>query len=180
MKWPENINDEFYYEYCKLIENLSSLPHRILQNHHLEALSQMILHELSHDQCFGLKRAVYLVDNPDFDHLVGAAGFSCDECALHKKDLWGSPESFVKDMKVAHFHNDVKTFIHHSLRKKDFDLNNAIEVKELGSFVGINNPQIVSWGMKHGNHGILMFESDKDIPEWRRQMLQNSVALLSL
>lgn len=180
MKYPERIDDEFYYKYCQLIENLSRLPHKILQHHHIDALSQMILHELGHDDCFSLKKAVYLVDNPDFDHLIGAAGFCKNECKHHKTDLWKAPTSFVKDMQDASFHNDVKNFMQKSLKRKEVNIKDENDVKHLGEFVGIEDPQAISWGMKHGNHGILIFEGDKNLPEWSKDMLRNSVALLSL
>ena len=86
-------HDEFSDEYYNLIKNLSKLPHRILQNYHLAALSEIILHELGHKDCFDFKRAVYLVDNPDFDHLVGVAGFCNGECKHHKSDLWDCPDN---------------------------------------------------------------------------------------
>lgn len=166
-------------ERLQLIEHLSHLPHKILQNHDLHGLSQLVLHELGHHYCFGLTRAVYLIDNPDFDHLVGAAGFCHKECQLHKPDLWTEPNCFAKDMKLATFHNDMKKLILPSFRRKDIDLHDANEVRELGCWAGMENPQSVCWHMKHGNHGILIFEAGENFSSWKRELLRNAVALLS-
>ncbi|MBU1008196.1 hypothetical protein KKA53_03910 [Candidatus Dependentiae bacterium] len=167
-------------EQLRLVECLSHLPHKILQNHDLHGLPQLILHELGHHYCFGLTRAVYLIDNPDFDHLVGAAGFCHKECQLHNHDLWSAPNNFAKDMKLATFHNEMRRLVLPSFKRKDIDLHNASEVKSLGSSLGLENPDSVAWDMKHGNHGILLFESSMDFSSWKRELLKNAVALLSL
>ena len=148
-------------DYYKLVEHMSQLPHKILQHHYLEALPQIILHELGHNHTgFGFKRAVYLVDNPDFDHLVGSAGFCCEECKHHKENMWHEPHTFVEDMKEAQFHNEMRKIIRQSLKRKDIDLNNHNDVKELGRYLGFACPDSFSWNMKHGNHGILIFEKE--------------------
>ena len=167
-------------EKIQIVERISHLPHRILQHHHIHGLAQLILHELGHAGCFGLKRAVYLIDNPDFDHLVGAAGFCHKECEFHKADLWKTPNSFAKDMKFAHFHNDMRQLALPSLKRKDINLHDADEVKVLGRWTGMDDPQSISWNMKHDNHGILIFEKDGDLTPWKQGLLRNAVALLSL
>lgn len=159
--------------HTKLVDSLSALPHKILQHYHLGYLPQIILHELGHDHCFDLKRAIYLVNNPDFNHLVGIAGFCCKECVLHKKDLWSDPQAFPADMKDATFHNEIKKFVGSSL-------NDPKELMALGLELGLTNPQVFTWHMKHGNHGILIFEQDHDIAPWKQSLLHNAAALLSL
>lgn len=163
-----------------LVSNLSRLPHKILQNHHLEGLSQILLHELGHDTCFGLRRAVYLVDNPDFDQMIGVAGFSKNECKHHKSDLWVSPASFHGDMCEACFHNDSKKFTHKSLQRKNFSIQDGAALKDFGAMFDMENPQAFSWNMKHNNYGILLFEKDKHLCLWREDLLSNAAALLSL
>jgi hypothetical protein len=163
-----------------LVNNLSLLPHKILQNYHLASLSQIILHELGHSNCFGFEKAVYLIDNPDFDHMVGVAGFNKCECKHHKEDLWADPKSFDEDMKEATFHNDAKKIISNSLKLKNLSLDDALDIKEIGRSLGMKNPDFFSWHMKHDNHGILIFEPNKSLCAWRRGLLANAVALLSL
>ena len=173
-------NQNFLGEDYKLTSNLSALLHKVLNYHDVDGLSQMVLHELGHDDCFGLKRATYLVDNPDFDHLLGVAGYCKQDCPCHKKDLWQDPYSFKGDMKGAPYHNQVQNFLNSSLKRKEIDLNSAKEVKELGIQLGIQVPEFFSWNMKHGNHGLLIFEhGEKPVKDWRKELLSNVAALLS-
>lgn len=165
----------------EIIYNLSHLPHRILQHYDIDGLSQMILHELCHKNNFGIPKATYLVDNPDFDHLIGAAGFHDKECHLHKKNLWEEPGSFLSDMKEATFHNDVRKFFKNSLKRRDINLDDSDEVRGLGHFMGMQNPKFFSWHMKHGNHGLFLFDNgDAEFPEWKQKLLRNVAAFLSL
>jgi hypothetical protein len=163
-----------------LVHGITHLPHKILNHHFLSELPQLVLHELGHDNCFGLKRAVYLIDNPDFDHLLGVAGYCCDECKHHSEDMWAKPEGFGEDMGEASFHNDMKKFLRTSFKRRDVDLHKSGDIKELGSLMGIEVPKFFLWNMKHGNHGLLIFDEGKEICPWRKQMLQNASALLSL
>jgi hypothetical protein len=163
-----------------LVENLITLPQRILKHHEVDDLAHMVLHSMAHDNCFGLKRATYLIDNPDFDHLKGVASFASDECSHHKEDLWASPESFKEDMIRAPYHHSIKDFLNASLKRKDVDLHSAQEIKELGSLMGMEDPLFFSWHMKHGNHGLLIFERGKALDIWRNHLLNNFAALLSM
>jgi len=163
-----------------LASNLSCLLHKVLNFHEVDGLSQMVLHELGHEDQFNFNKATYLVDNPDFNHLLGVAGYSNDECHYHQDDLWQDPYSFIKDMESAKYHNEVKNYLNDSLRRKDINLNNSKEVKELGAFLGLKKPEYFSWNSKNGNHGILLFEpQEQEQSTWRVSFLHNIAALLS-
>jgi len=167
-------------ERYRIVESMSRLPHKILKHHNLQFLSQILLHELGHDNCFGLKKAVYLIDNPDFDHLVGVAGFDKCECKYHKDDLWHAPDSFIDDMEHAQFHSNVIKIVKQSLSRKKVDLGKTDDFIKLGKIIGLEDPQFFSWDMKYGNHGILIFEQDRCLCPWSRHLLTNAAALLSL
>jgi len=163
------------------LNNLISLPQKILKNHEVPGLEQILLHELAHDNNFGLKKAGYLIDNPEFDCLKGVAGYCSDECNLHKKDVWEEPNTFMSDMQNAKFHNSMNAFLHNaSLGKKDVHIHDENDLHELGVRLGMHNPSFFTWNMKHGNHGILIFEDGEHGKLRRRDWLRNIVALLSL
>jgi len=158
-----------------------SLPHKILRYHEVDGLAQMILHELGHNKSFGLNKAGYFVDNPDFNCLRGVAGFSCDECSRHKNDLWETPNSFLDDMKEAEFHQKLANFYHNSVSHKN--KNHDVEedaVYELGKALGMIKPEFVAWKIKHGNNGLLLFEATDQLAHHHRDLLHNVVPLLSL
>ncbi|MFH1461424.1 MAG: hypothetical protein ABIF12_00540 [bacterium] len=164
----------------QLASYLSGLLHQVLHYHDVGSLSQIVLHELGHDHAFSLNKATYLIDNPDFNHLLGVAGYCNNECHLHSKDLWKDPYSFVNDMKDAHYHNNIKTYLHDSLKRKDINLESAKEIKELGKYLGLENPEFFSWKMKYGNHGLLLFDrKQEEESHWRKDLLHNVAALLS-
>ncbi|MCK4651021.1 hypothetical protein KAT08_02475 [Candidatus Babeliales bacterium] len=180
MKFNKNNRNDFLNDDHRLTSYLSDLLHKVLRYHDVDGLPQMVLHEIGHKNGFGLKRATYLVDNPDFNHLLGVAGYCNKECCYHKDDLWKNPCSFVGDMKDAEYHNNVKSFLHDSLRKKEIDLKNPKDIKELGNDLGIDGPRFFSWNMKHGNHGLLIFENpEKPLDEWKEKLFSNIAALLS-
>ena len=168
--------------YNRLVENISILPHRILRNYDVDGLSQMILHDLCNDvNGFGFKRAAYLVDNPDFDHIVGSAGFCNKEVGFYDPSLWKDSVSFNQEISKATFHNDVRKFLKNSLKRKDINLNDSDDLLELGRLLGIDNTKYFSWNMKYGNHGIIIYDPvESSLPEWKKEMFNNATALLSV
>lgn len=163
-----------------LVDVITGLPRKILRNHDVNGLTQMVLHDLGHQGGFGFTKATFLVDNPDFDHLIGVAGYNHDECCLHKPDVWANPESFTTDMADAHFHRDVRAVLNSSIRRKDINMNDSHDIELLGKALGLNDAHYFSWDMKHGNHGFFLYEKHEGICVWRDGLLQNVGALLGL
>lgn len=170
-------HDEFNHDQS-LLNSLVGLPQRILQLHEVDELSPLVLHELGHDSHFGLNKAVYLVDNPDFDSLRGVAGFCKDECSLHKADVWQDPYSFAHDMSSGQFHQQIKQFNHASITRNHEQCSQEGLVN-LGKTLGLNNPSCCIWDTRHGNHGILLFEGRENMVEKQKSLLSQIIALLS-
>ncbi len=165
----------------KVVHAILQLPHKILSHHDVDDLAQLVLHELGHDAHFGLTKAAYLVDNPEFDCVKGVAGFCKNECGLHRENLWEAPHAFGLDMKDASFHNTMKNFVQDtSVRRREVDIHNPDDLAALGDRLGLKNPSFVTWNMRHGNHGILLFEEGQVICARRRDLLTHAAALLSL
>lgn len=171
------IPEGFGEEHQELVHRLTYLPHKILRYHHLEVLPHIVLHDIS--QGFDLSKSIYLVDNPDFDHLKGISGYAKDECKYCTVDLWEAPENFQDAMKDAKFFHDVRAFLKHSLKRNNVDLNDSDEVLDFGRDMGLENPQFFAWNMKYGNHGLLLFDEGKNMCTWRQGLLKNAAALLS-
>lgn len=163
-----------------LVDLVTGLPRKILRYHNVDGLSQMVLHELGHEGGFGFEKATYLIDNPDFDHLLGVAGYNKEECTLHKNNIWEKPECFCDDMKEAHFNADVRKYLNNSFTRKEIDLNDADDIRQLGSELGMKEPSFFGWNMKHGNHGLFIYEKSDKICLWRHGLLKNISALLSM
>jgi len=63
---------------------------------------------------------------------------------------------------------------------KDKHIHDKDDIQELGLFLGMKNPNSFTWNMRHGNHGILIFEERDCEQKIDRELLENIVALLSL
>jgi hypothetical protein len=164
----------------KSLDNLLGLPRKILHYHGVDGLAQIVLHELGHHDSFGISKAGYLVDNPDFGCMRGIAGYQSDECAYHKPDVWNDPYSFVSDMQQAKFHGDVVKFSHTSLTRNDHDDIDEQSVHAVGHMLGMKNPLWIAWPMQHGNNGVLLFEQNSQAAAHHRDIFQHFVPLLSL
>lgn len=165
----------------QLVSRLLDLPHKILSHDDLEGLQQLILYELAHDDSFGFNKASYLIDNPEFNCLKGVAGYDKTECvAATAPDRWDNPRGFIQDISQAKFHQKVSSFLNHSLCGAHDKNPEADAVKALSDSLGMKNSSFVTWRMRHGNHGVLLFEEGALPHKHRPELLQHFVALLSL
>lgn len=162
----------------KLLNIFLKIPHKILHHHEHDALASMILHEIgSH---LGFNRATYLVDNPDFGCLKGVAGFCKDDCKEPKEGLWDHPEGFEKNMEQATFYSEVKKFMNQNVNRMEGECD-PNELVALGERLGIQNPQVFTWNMRHGNTGILIFDhGEKKVCKNMTDVLKQVGTLLSL
>ncbi len=173
--------EAFSLEDRSLISAVVSLPQRILAYHNLEGLTDLVLHELAHEECFGFKQALYLVDNPDFDQLVGRAAAHEDECEDHKKNMWETPKSFAEDVGKGEFHRKVRGISEKSFTRGVDDNNAHIkQFSAFGSDLGMEHPHAIVWNIKHANRGVLLFEKRKELTPWHMGVLSKVVALLGL
>ena len=164
-------------EYSNCLDSVLHIPHKILKYHDVDHLPQLVLHHLGHEKCFDFTKAAYFVDNPDFDHFVGVAGFSKDELSRYHDNLWDDPHIAGASIKKIAFSDQVGNILRASFKKKHIDFHNDKEVKSLGKELGMSNPQFVSWDMKHGNHGLLIFEG-RELSDKIRKVLEQAVAFL--
>lgn len=139
-----------------ILSTLSKLPRKMLSLKGQENVTEFVLHELCHKNCFNLEKAAYLVDNPDFNCLKGMAGFCSIEAYKPDEDIWNNPRSFSTHMQGALFNQKVRSFSHTSMRK-DHKPDEAI-VHLVARELHMENPGYYSWDMKHDNHGLLIYE----------------------
>jgi hypothetical protein len=164
----------------QLVSRLLDLPRKILSHDDLEGLQQLILYELAHDDSFGFSKASYLIDNPEFNCLKGVAGYDKNECAVAGVNPWENPRGFIDSMSQAKFHQHVSSFLNHSLCKAHDKDPEADAIQELSKNLGMQNSSFVTWRMRHGNHGILLFEAPANAHHKNPELLHHFVALLSL
>ncbi|MBM3894396.1 hypothetical protein FJ366_02260 [Candidatus Dependentiae bacterium] len=164
----------------ELVHSLLSLPPKIMLHHDISGLAQLVLHELAHDRNFKLKKAIYLADNPDFDHLVGVAGYSLEDKDLISVDMWSDPVSAIERLNESTYSKQIKAVLQQSMKARHVDLQNKEEIERLGKLMGLEKPQFFSWDLKHGNHGLFIFEyiDSSAVEDLKHKLLSNAAALL--
>jgi len=173
-KIPDNfLSDE------RLLRTLLNLPLKILRNHDVEGLPHIILHEIAHANHVGFKRAYYFVDNPDFACMKGVACF-CNEHHNEAIDPWHDPQTFVQNVQQSPFYDEMQKFVQHNVeREKGACKIDALSI--LSKKLGMNEPQVFTWDMRHGNKGILIYEEgDKQWCRNNPELLDHISALLGL
>lgn len=158
-----------------ILKHLSSIPRKMLSVNENENISEFVLHDLCHKNCFNLKKAAYFIDNPDFDCLKGVAGF--EECQAYTSgDIWEKPNDFSTYMKMAEFNQKVRSLQEPSFRRSQKATQEAVE--HIGKKLNIENPLFLSLDLKHDNTGILVYQkvSDKDL--YQEQDILNGITLL--
>ena len=157
---------------------LYDLSDRIIKNYDLHDLPTLVLHHVGHEESFGLKKAAYFIDNPDFNHFQGIAGFTTSECKLHHPTLWKSPTSFNENKKTARFHKSVEQFADESLSKKS-KISPESKLKKIAKELGLTSFDFFSWTLKYGNTAFLLFESGKKLSKQEKELLEHAVSYLS-
>lgn len=162
----------------QLIEILAHLPQRMVKHHHDHHLSQFVLYEIS--KGFGLSKAIYLVDNPDFDHLRGIAGYCNKEMQVSHNDIWSNLDSVRGEIVEKPFHENVKKHLTESFKRKQGEFSNLQELHDIGVKMGMENPACLVWDGRNGNHGVFVFEKGSQVGVWRYSLLGKIISLLSL
>lgn len=162
---------------AQMLGCVSCLPRKMIALHHVENVPEFVLHDLCHENCFNLNKAVYLIDNPDFNCCKGIAGFSHTQSYSTTEDIWQEPDAFSLFMRSCPFNQKVRDFHMHSIYRNGMSEDELVQrvAKELA----FNSPHYVTWNMKHDNHGLLVYEVAKGNQDELEHHLSNSVYLFS-
>ncbi|OGB83970.1 hypothetical protein A3F66_00430 [candidate division TM6 bacterium RIFCSPHIGHO2_12_FULL_32_22] len=155
------MQDDLLLRYRKLVSRLGNLPMRMVSLYDLGSVGsipEFVLHDLCHEDCFNLKKAAFLVDNPDFDLLKGIAGFSREE--RFKENHWDNPDNFNNHMANSDFNKKVKSFCEQSYKKK-----NKNNLENVARELNLQNPEFKTWPLKHYNHGFLLYEKAAEMED---------------
>lgn len=151
---------------------LTRIPHQIVAHYDIGGLAQLVLHELSHIGMLRLRKAIYLVDNPDFNQAHVAASFEQGSCDVHGDNLWENPEDLISKINTSELYKKLKSVTHGSFHGSEE------RVKTWAESFGFENAQVFFWPMQHGNFGLLCFEHEAGASS--SELLQQLAPLLSL
>jgi len=160
----------------RILQNLSSIPKRMLSLHGRENVTEFVLHDLSHESCFNLGKSAFLVNNPDFNCLKGVAGISLPEIPQGLwTNIWEQSEMFSTYMRNSPFNRKVRNFGQCSL--EGAGRPNPETIENVAHNLGIERPSYHSFDMRHGNHGLLIFEKNTQHDDIQEHLLEG-VSLL--
>ncbi|HJM69243.1 MAG TPA: hypothetical protein QGF02_04820 [Candidatus Babeliales bacterium] len=155
----------------RVLEFFSMLPERIVTLHGTDNVAEFLLYDICHHEDFGIQKAAFFIDSPEFNCMKGVAGINKENkfTGAH----WESPEDFSDHMNGCDFNQQVRMHEAGSIHKSPYD---PVKAKELSGNLDFKNPQYHSWSMKHGNRGFLIYEGDQKEPH---EHMVNSLHLLS-
>ncbi len=162
----------------KVVKFLSEMPRKILSLHGRDNVTDFVLHDLASKSCFNLAKASYFVDNPDFDHLKGVSGYSETQSFEHPNRIWEHPDVFTNHMQGSPFNKQVRSFIRTSPKKESSNAQDIVTV--IAQELSLDNPNYITWDMKHDNHGFFVYENSNGQDEWTKEDLINALYLVSL
>ena len=143
--------------YAKLLHQLAQIPRNMVSNNHQHNITEFVLHDLCHSNCFNITKAAYLVNNKDFRCLRGVAGFYQPEAFLHEESIWKNPEKFSLHMENAPFNKKVRTLNKEHLRLTESD-ESMHNIKALAKDLELENPEFWTTNLKYDNIGILIYQ----------------------
>lgn len=155
----------------QVLHRISSLPQKMLMCSEYENLAELVLHDLSHPQCFNLSKAAFFIDNPDFDCLQGVAGIATEEPGVHMANAWEEREQFASQMRSSVFNTLVRSLTGPSMYRSGKHVDE--EVTKFIRPLALQKPVWRIFKTKHGNQGIFVFES----PEVSHPLVQEDIAL---
>ncbi len=126
-----------------MLNYMSHLPRKMLSLHDHDAITELVLHDLCSERCFNLNKAVYLVDNPDFNCMKGVAGFSRDEMYKDGERMWDDPHAFTEFIKNAPFNQKARNIQLCSLKGGGTD--NETLMRTVASQCTMTHPQCYTW-----------------------------------
>lgn len=153
---------------------VTSLPQNIINLHGLENMPEFLLHSMCQKSCFDLPKAAYFVDNPEFNHLKGVAGFHHPES--YEKNHWSDPEVFTEHMKNATFNKKVRDIMLSSIKKNSHSEGKIVQ--EISEHLGFEKPNYLTWQIKYSNFGLFIFEPRENESELLQEHLHSGLHML--
>jgi len=156
--------------YHTLFYRLSSLPEKIVATHGKENLAEFVLYELAHPQCLNFTKAAFFINNPDFNCLQGIVGFSAPEHAGQAENVWEEEDRFSDRMKQSSFNSAVR-----AIRQQSITNDHAASEQVVAGLIAqllFTNPSWRTFKVKHGNSGILLFETTPEHQDIAQQVTQ--------
>jgi len=149
-----------YLKERDLLHKLGGFSKSIFNNHHLDNLSEFVLHDLCSQNLFNISKAAYFINNPDFSCMKGIVGYYHPE-SFSAGNSWDTIKDFSSHMQQSNFNKKVRSIYDKSIV---FDKNGSEKknIYNLADQLEIVNPMYHVWNAKYDNQGLLIFETPQD------------------
>ena len=144
-----------------LLGHLGNSSKYMIQHHHRDNLSEFVLHDLCSEQGFKIRKAAYLINNPDFNCLKGVAGFYHPE--IFPGMVWQNPKDFTSHMLKSPFNQHVRSYTDTSLPAISSKVFSKKELQGIVDYLEIEDAAYHTWQSKHNNQGLFIFERPQDV-----------------
>lgn len=159
-----------------LLGHLGNSSKNMILHHQRDNLSEFVLHDLCSAEGFKIRKAAYLINNPDFSCLKGVAGYYQPE--IFDGVSWLRPKDFSSHMQKAPFNQRVRSFVNGSLPSISSQALSMQQLHDIIDFLEIEDAGYHSWQSKHNNQGLFIFERPQDMEELNDH-LHNFLHMLS-
>ena len=156
-----------------MLHKFGKFSRNMIDNHHLENLSEFVLHDVCSDDEFGIEKAAYLVHNPDFNCVKGVAGFHRQES--FNSSSWNDHKAFTSHMKQADFNQLVRAYSQENFNHKEISDQH---IEQFAEALQIVDPAYHTWNAKHNNQGLFIFDGSAN-SQALKSHLQHFLHMLS-
>lgn len=150
----------------------ATIPYKILSWYQQECIDNMtkfVVYEICSKNCFGLKKAAFFVNNPDFKWFRGIVGYQAREDSL-----------------ALTTEADIINFFDHSLfhattcaiEDSVCEKNNTVMIQKIADRLHMTSHHFCTLPLKHGNDGLFMYEFFNASDKINIDIIQNIIALI--
>ncbi len=151
-------NTEILSRDAQVLRSLSTIPEKILRLHGTENVSEFILYELCHENCFNMPKAAFFIDNPDFKCFKGIAGYNKKEHPEYHS-LWDEPENFTQFMQNNAFNQKVRAIQQGNADQVDGKHKNPEDyLQDIAHQLDVRDLGFHRFPLKHGNQGLFVYD----------------------
>jgi hypothetical protein len=150
----------------------ATIPYKILswyQQEYVDNMAKLVIYELCSKNCFGLKKAAFLVNNPDFKWCRGVVGYEAREDSLIVKNEADVINFFEQSL----FHATTCAIECVACEKND-----STVFAKIAEHLHMPSHQVCTIPLKHGNEGLFVYEFFNTSDELSVDIIQQIVALI--
>jgi len=150
----------------------ATIPYKILswyQHEYVDNMTKFVVYEICSKNCFGLKKAAFFVNNPDFKWCRGIVGYEAREDSLAL-----TTEADI----IAFFENSSFHATTISVERPTYEKNDRVMIQKIADHLHMTSHHFCTLPLKYGNDGLFMYEFFNASDKINIDIIQNIIALI--